>query len=164
MFQNTSSVYFASLVSTVTLLFKMYYWLFKDTQEALAAVKHGDTRQEASQLYTKQAQGYRQCHHQSERHTGAQSVCYDHSFPHISWMHVWCVSPDDSHLVSSFLYSSSVYSRGRQARTLFSCRQTTLSWMVCLKRENWLNTLMEWEFTGDEDVDVGKCLAIANSL
>ena len=78
------SIFRVTCLYKVTLLFNIYYWLFKDTQEALAAVKHGDTRQEASQLDTKQTQGYRQRHHQSERHTGVQSVCYDHSFTDIS--------------------------------------------------------------------------------
>lgn len=38
----------------------------KDTQETLAAVKHGHSWEEPSQLYSKQTEGDRQCHHQPD--------------------------------------------------------------------------------------------------
>lgn len=39
----------------------------KDTQETLAAVEHGHSWEEPSQLYSKQTEGDCQCHHQPER-------------------------------------------------------------------------------------------------
>lgn len=41
----------------------------KDTQEILAAVKHGHSWEEASQLNGKHANGYGQCNHQTETET-----------------------------------------------------------------------------------------------
>lgn len=92
----------------------------KDTEEALGAVEHGNSGEEAGQLHREEAQGEAERGHQPAERAGSGRI--RPPLPKASADPGTPTPPPGAHWTSCFSYSSGVNWRGRQAWMLLSWR------------------------------------------